>query len=113
MIKTPIAAPLANSHMERQTSSSRRECLDWLVILGRRHAESVLTEWFEHHNRARPHRALELRTPIARSDPVLTVGPIVCRKRLGGLLTNIHANLSRPQLELTGATSCQPGRRQS
>ena len=60
--------------------------LDWLLIFGPRYAERVLTEWFEHYNQARPHRALELRTPIARSDPVATVGPIVCRERVGGLL---------------------------
>jgi len=36
VIKTPIAAPRANSHMERQIGSTRRECLDWLLILNRR-----------------------------------------------------------------------------
>ena len=85
-IKTPIAAPRANAHLERQIGSTRRECLDWLLIIDRRHAERVLTQWFEHYNRARPHRGLGLGTPIARSDPVVTVGPIVCRERLGGLL---------------------------
>jgi len=29
VIRTPIAAPRANSHMERQIGSTRRECLDW------------------------------------------------------------------------------------
>src|SRR6266516_7548703 len=36
VITTPIAAPRANSHMERQIGSTRRECLDWLLILNRR-----------------------------------------------------------------------------
>jgi putative transposase len=86
VIKTPIAAPRANSHMERQIGSTRRECLDWLLILNRRHLERVLTVWFEHYNRARPHRGLDLQTPIARSDPVLMSGPVTCDERLGGLL---------------------------
>jgi putative transposase len=86
VIRTPIAAPTANAHMERQIGSTRRECLDWILILNRRHLERVLAEWFGHYNRARPHRALELRTPIARSDPVPTVGPVTCTERLGGLL---------------------------
>jgi transposase InsO family protein len=86
VIRTPIAAPKANSHMERQIGSTRRECLDWLLILNRRHLERVLTQWLEHYNQARPHRGLDLRTPIARSDPVVTSGPLRCDERLGGLL---------------------------
>ena len=86
VIRTPIAAPRANSHIERQIGSTRRECIDWLLILNRRHLERVLTVWFEHYNQARPHRGLDLRTPIARSDPVVTSGPVRCDERLGGLL---------------------------
>jgi len=86
VIRTPIAAPKADAHMERQIGTTRRECLDWILILNRRHLERVLAEWFEHYNRARPHRALGLRTPIARSDPVEVVGPVICRERLSGLL---------------------------
>src|SRR5712692_7315548 len=86
VIRTPISAPKANSHMERQIGSTRQECLDWILILNRRHLERVLDEWFEHYNAARPHRALGLRAPIARSDPVLTTGPLTCTERLGGLL---------------------------
>ena len=43
---------------------------------------------------ARPHRGLDLRTPIARSDPVVTSGPVRCDERLGGLLREY----SRPPL---------------
>jgi transposase InsO family protein len=86
VIRTPIAAPKANAHIERLIGSTRRECLDWILILNRRHLERVLGQWFEHYNRSRPHRALGLRTPIARSDPVLTAGPLTRTERLGGLL---------------------------
>ena len=75
--------------MERQIGSTRRECLDWILVMNRRHLERVLAEWFEwfeHYNRARPHRALGLRTPIARSDPVSRSEPVTCHERLGGLL---------------------------
>jgi transposase InsO family protein len=86
VIRTPIAAPKANSHIERQIGSTRRECLDWLLIINRRHLERVLTQWLEHYNQARPHRGLELRTPIAGSDPVVMSDPLRCDERLGGLL---------------------------
>jgi putative transposase len=86
VIRTPIATLRANSHIERQIGSTRRECLDWLLILNRRHLERILTEWLEHYNKARPHRGLDLQTPIARSDPVVASGPVRCDERLGGLL---------------------------
>ena len=86
VIETPIAAPRANAHIERQIGSGRRECLDWVLIVGHRHLERVMGEWIEHNNAARPHRSLDLRTPIARSDPVLATTAMHCRARLGGLL---------------------------
>ncbi len=86
VLKTPIAAPRANAHMERQIGPGRRECFDWMLIIGRRHLERVLKEWIEHYNLERPHRRLDLRTPIARSDPILTTTAVRCRLPLGGLL---------------------------
>jgi transposase InsO family protein len=86
VIKTPIAAPRSNAHMERQIGSGRRECLDWMLIIGRRHLERVMQEWIEHYNAARPHRSLGLRTPTASSDPVPATTAVQRRTRLGGLL---------------------------
>jgi putative transposase len=86
VIKTPIAAPKANAHMERQIGSGRRECLDWILIIGWRHLERVMRDRIEHYNQSRPHRSLELKTPIARSDPVVTTTAVRCHARLGGLL---------------------------
>lgn len=86
VIRTPIAAPRANAVMERQIGSTRRECLDWLLILSRRHLERVMKEWVEHYNRARPHRALGLATPVADPARGSVTGAILCNERLGGLL---------------------------
>ena len=36
VIRTPIQAPNANAHMERWVGSVRRECLDRLLMFGRR-----------------------------------------------------------------------------
>ncbi len=94
VIKTPIAAPKGNTYMERQIGSGRRECLDWILIIGRRHLERVMREWIEHYNQARPHRSLDLRTPIARSDPVATTTAVHCRTRLGGLLREYSGALA-------------------
>jgi len=63
IVKTPVRAPQANAIAERFVRTVRSECLDWLLILNRRHLESVLRIYVDHYNRERPHRALERRPP--------------------------------------------------
>jgi putative transposase len=63
VIQTPIRAPRANAHAERFVRTVRVECLDWLLILGRRHLERVLRSYATHYNHERPHRGLALLTP--------------------------------------------------
>jgi hypothetical protein len=87
VIHTPIRAPQANAYAERFVRTVRAECLDWLLILGRRHLERVLRVYTTHYNSERPHRRLALQPP----DPARTVGPpavgkIERRDRLGGLI---------------------------
>jgi putative transposase len=87
IVKTPVRAPKANAVAERFVRTVRAECLDWLLILNRRHLERVLRVYADHYNRERPHRALELRPPEPderRHRP--PVGEIRRRDRLGGLI---------------------------
>ena len=42
IVRTPVRAPNANAHVERWVGSVRRECLDRLLIVGRRQLEHVL-----------------------------------------------------------------------
>jgi putative transposase len=58
-VKTPVRAPRANAFAERWVGSVRRECLDHVLIFGRRHLEHVVTAYAEHYKRARPHWALD------------------------------------------------------
>jgi transposase InsO family protein len=39
VVRTPVRAPRANGVAERWVGTMRRECLDWLLILGQRHLE--------------------------------------------------------------------------
>jgi putative transposase len=65
----------------------RTECLDWLLILNRRHLERVLRIYVDHYNRQRPHRALKLQPPQQETpEPQPAVGEICRRDRLGGLI---------------------------
>jgi putative transposase len=54
VIHTPILAPQANAYAERFIRTIRAECLDWLLIVGRRHLETVLRIYTAHYNRERP-----------------------------------------------------------
>jgi len=57
-IRTPIRAPRANAFAERFVGTIRRECLDRMLIFGRRHLEAAIHEYVEHYNSHRPHRSL-------------------------------------------------------
>ena len=69
IIRTPIRAPRANAFAERFVGTVRRECLDRMLILGRRHLERVLDEYVAHYNGHRPHRALGQLAPLTMDSP--------------------------------------------
>jgi hypothetical protein len=58
VLRTPVPAPQANAYAERWLGAVRREVLDRMLIFGRRQLVSVLTEYAEHYDVHRPHRAL-------------------------------------------------------
>jgi transposase InsO family protein len=87
IVKTPVRAPKANAIAERFVRTARTECLDWLLILNRRHLERVLRIYVDHYNRQRPHRALKLQPPQPETpEPQPAVSEICRRDRLGGLI---------------------------
>jgi transposase InsO family protein len=93
-IRTPIRAPNANAHAERVIETLRTECLDWTLILGRRHLDRTLGIYVAHDNRRRPHRALGLASPLAEASITVTVpvSPRNVRRRdlLAGLIHEYH-----------------------
>jgi putative transposase len=92
VIRTPVRAPNANAHMERWVGSVRRECLDRLLIFGRRQLEHVLRVYVKHYNRRRPHRALDLKPPDMGASSSVAAGlqpqdlHVHRRDLLGGLI---------------------------
>jgi len=76
IIKSPVRAPRANAICERAIGTIRRECLDRMLILGRRHLEAVLAEYVEHYNVHRPHRSLDQRAPSALDTPPALIGDV-------------------------------------
>jgi len=89
VIKAPVRAPKARAHAERWVGSVRRECLDRLLILSRRHLQHVLAAYVAHYNEHRPHRSLEQRPPLAQPPPVgvvIDLERVRRRDLLGGLI---------------------------
>ena len=88
IIKTPVRAPRANAIAERWISSARRECLDRMLITGERHLRLVLSEYIDHYNQHRPHRALQQSPPAGRPCPPAQGANVrvLRRDRLGGLI---------------------------
>ena len=91
VVKAPIRSPRANAIAERFVGTVRRECLDRILVLGRRHLEVVLAEYVEHYNRHRPHRSLDQHSPCGATDkplssPDLDVAHVRQTDVLGGLI---------------------------
>jgi transposase InsO family protein len=93
VIRAPVRAPTARAHAERWVGSVRRECLDRLLILGRRHLQQILRTYALHYNEHRPHRALGQRPPLgAASSAGEPIGEVIDldrvrrHDRLGGLI---------------------------
>jgi putative transposase len=96
VIPTPIGAPRANAYAERWVRSVRAECLDWMLVLGRRHLLRILRTYVSHYNQQRPHRSLALAVPEAHAPDrrvSMSVRPrtVGCREVLGGLIHEYHA----------------------
>jgi transposase InsO family protein len=92
IIQTPVRAPRANAYAERWVRTVRRECLDRLLLVGRRHAERVLLEYVCHYNNQRPHRGIDLAVPFATHSSDARALPTQVERRdvLGGLIHEYH-----------------------
>lgn len=54
VVRTPVKAPNAKARAERWVRTVREECLDRLLIVGRRQLERVLRTYLDQYNRERP-----------------------------------------------------------
>ena len=82
-----MRAPLTNATCERFLGSARRECLDHIIVLGRRHLEHLLRAYsFGYFNTSRPHQGIRQRIPIPSETKKFTEGTTVrSLPVLGGL----------------------------
>jgi hypothetical protein len=76
-------------------SAARRECLDRILVVNRRHLDRVLRAYIRHYHEHRPHRSLEQRPPIEQPPPASEtdgeLDHVRCRDLLGGLIHEYKA----------------------
>jgi putative transposase len=48
VIRTPIRSPRANGFAERFVGTVQRECLDYVLLVSRRHLENILKIYLRH-----------------------------------------------------------------
>jgi putative transposase len=88
ILRTPVRAPQANAIAERWIGTARRELLDRILIINRRHLTAVLNAYVAHFNHHRPHRALGQAAPLRSLPPPASRSQLHLRRRdlLGGLI---------------------------
>jgi putative transposase len=96
VIHTPIRVPQANAYAERFVRTVRVECLDWLLILGRRHLERVVRASRVTTTSARTGDSLLLPPEPTDADGQPTAGEIERRDRLAGLIHEYHRAAAEP-----------------
>jgi putative transposase len=112
ILRSPPQAPRANAICERMIGTLRRELLDRLLIVNEHHLRQVLTEYLQHYNTGRPHRALAQLTPAQADsqppEPVNLADHQIRRKQvLGGLTREYYiAALPPSAATKTQVTAC-------
>jgi putative transposase len=88
ILRTPVRTPQANAIAERWVGTVRRELLDRILIINRRHLTAVLAEYVAHFNHHRPHRALSQAAPLRSLPPAASPSQLHLRRRvlLDGLI---------------------------
>jgi transposase InsO family protein len=82
-VLTAPRSPWQNAFAERLIGSIRRDCLDHVVILNRRHLTRLLKKYFAYYHRSRTHLALSKDAPETR--PITKRGKIIAIPQVGGL----------------------------
>ena len=64
-------------------------CRHTLLIINKAHLRRVLREYIAYYNEARPHQALEQKTPVPRLM-LIDDGPVTCHPVLGGIQNDYY-----------------------
>jgi transposase InsO family protein len=78
-------SPWQNPYAERLIGSARRECIDYVIVLGERHLHRILKSYFAYYHKSRTHLSLGKDAPVPRAVQPPSLGRIVELPEVGGL----------------------------
>ena len=81
----PHAHPGRNPYVERLIGSIRRECLDYVIVMGEDHLRRIVREYFDYYHEGRPHQALAKNSPVLREVEPPAKGKTISIPQVGGL----------------------------
>jgi len=87
-------SPWQNAYAERVIGSIRRECLDYVVVIGERHLLGILSKYVDYYNGTRTHLSLAKGRTRATERAAAEPGQCGGGARVGGLH---HEYLGEPR----------------
>jgi transposase InsO family protein len=78
-------SPWQNPYAERVIGSIRRECLDHIIVLNKRHLKRTLSSYFDYYHHWRTHLSLDMDAPEHRTVQPPRLGRAVEFPDIGGL----------------------------
>jgi putative transposase len=84
-VLTAPSSPWQNPFVERLIGSTRRECLNHVVVLGERHLRRTLTRYFAYYRRTRTHLSLDKDALDGRLIEPPELGTVISIPEVGGL----------------------------
>jgi putative transposase len=91
-LKLPPRSPNLDAYAERFVRTIKEECLDRMIFFGQPSLEHAVNQFLEHYHHERTHQGKENRLMFPQHSPDHTPrdGPVLCHRRLGGLLKYYH-----------------------
>jgi hypothetical protein len=90
LVRTAYRAPKENAICVRFLGSVRRQCMDYMLVLGEAHLRRILAAYVRYFNGARPHQGLRQRIPDPPMEAASCTGPVRAMPVLGGLHHMYH-----------------------
>ncbi|MGD1157889.1 MAG: integrase core domain-containing protein [Terriglobia bacterium] len=75
----------SNPYVERLIGSTRRECLDHIIVLNEASQHRILKSYFHYYQRFRTHLSLDKDAPRSRRVEPAQLGHVVGMPEVGGL----------------------------